>query len=141
MEVQRIPGDGTLSDAYAVRRAVFIEEQDVPESLEMDGKDEDATHFVLLDGTSPVGTARLRMPDGALAKPERVAVRSAYRGRGLGRRLMELVESEARAHGCPRATLHAQTRVVDFYERLGYEVTSEQFEEAGIPHVEMEKKL
>lgn len=141
IELRRIPGEGELSDAFAVRRTVFIEGQDVSEEIEMDGRDDEAIHFVLLDGERPVGTARLRMPEPDTAKPERVAVLSAYRDRGLGRLLMESVESEAREQGCTRAVLHAQTAVVGFYERLGYEVTSEEFEEAGIPHVEMQKNL
>ena len=138
---RRIPGDGKLADAFEVRRAVFIEGQDVPESIEMDGKDDEAVHFVVRDGDRPVGTARLRMPESETAKPERVAVLEAYREQGIGRRLMELIESEARKQGCSRAVLHAQTHVVEFYETLGYEVTSGEFEEAGIPHVEMEKQF
>jgi predicted GNAT family N-acyltransferase len=141
--VKRIPGSGTLEEAFAVRRAVFIEEQDVDEDIEMDGRDEDSIHFVIIDAETDTaaGTARLRIPDGQYAKPERVAVREAYRDEGLGRRLMGLVESEARTQGCQRAVLHAQKRVVAFYRDLGYEVTSDEFEEAGIVHVEMEKRL
>lgn len=139
--VRRIPGDGKLADAFEVRRSVFIEGQDVPESIEMDGNDEDAIHFVVVDGDQPVGTARLRIPEPETAKPERVAVIEEYREQGVGRRLMELIEAEGREQGCARAVLHAQTHVIDFYEKLGYEVTSEEFEEAGIPHVEMEKQL
>lgn len=141
--VSRIPGSGTLEDAFAVRRAVFIDEQDVDEEIEMDGKDGDAIHFVIVDAETDTaaGTARLRTPDGEYAKPERVAVREAYRGEGFGARLMGLIESEARTQGCERSVLHAQKQVVDFYRGLGYEVTSDEFEEAGIVHVEMEKQL
>jgi len=142
-EVHRIPGDGRLEDAFAVREVVLIDEQDVPEEIEMDGADEDAVHFIIYDSDAekPVGTARLRPPEDGIAKPERVAVLEAYRGHGLGRKLMSLIEAEARSQGCERAALHAQTHVIDFYEGLGYEVVSEEFEEAGIPHVEMEKEL
>jgi len=141
--VRRIPGAGTLEQAFAVRRDVFIDEQDVDERIEMDGRDEDAIHFVIIETETdtPVGTARLRIPDGEYAKPERVAVRRSHRGEGLGRRLMGLVESEARTRGCQRTVLHAQKAVIEFYRELDYEVTSEEFEEAGIVHVEMEKKL
>lgn len=142
-QIDRIPGDGSLETAFTVRREVFIEGQDVDEEIEMDGKDGDAIHFVITKTTSeePIGTARLRIPEAGIAKPERVAVREQYRGDGVGRKLMDLIESEAREQGCTRAILHAQTRVVPFYEKLGYEITSEEFEEAGIPHVEMEKEL
>ena len=140
---ERVPGDGELSDAFAVRRDVFIDEQGVSEAEEMDGKDEDAVHLVLHDTDTgePVGTARLRTPEPEVAKVERVAVREAYRREGLGVELMELIEDEAREQGCTHAVLHAQSRVIQFYEDLGYEITSEEFEEAGIPHVEMEKPL
>lgn len=142
-EVRRIPGDGELDDAFDVRREVFVEGQDVPEEIEMDGEDEAAVHFVIYDGESgdAVGTARLRPPEDGVAKPERVAVREAYRGQGLGQKLMSLIEAEARSQGCELSALHAQTHVIDFYDDLGYEVVSEEFEEAGIPHVEMEKEL
>jgi predicted GNAT family N-acyltransferase len=140
---ERVPGDADLSDAFAVRRDVFIDEQGVSEAEEMDGRDEEAVHFVLHDTRKEVavGTARLRTPRPETAKVERVAVREAYRQEGLGVELMELIEAEAREQGCTNAVLHAQRRVIPFYEELGYEITSEEFEEAGIPHVEMEKSL
>jgi predicted GNAT family N-acyltransferase len=140
--VRAIPGEGRLADAHAVRRAVFVEEQGVSEAIEMDGNDAEATHVVVHDRAegTPVATARLRTPEG-VAKAERVAVRAAYRGRGLGARVMALLESAARRQGHGRVVLHAQTTVEGFYERLGYETTSDVFEEAGIPHVEMVKEL
>jgi len=141
-EWRRYPGDASLADAFAVRRAVFIEEQDVDEAEEMDGRDDTAVHYVVYDGPSrPVGTARLRPPDGDVAKPERVAVRRSHRGEGLGHGLMDRIEAEARGQGCTLSRLHAQTSVVPFYEQRGYEVTSDEFVEADIPHVEMEKDL
>ncbi len=141
-EWRRYPGDASLADAFSVRRAVFIEEQGVDEAEEMDGRDETAVHYVAYDATGqPVGTARLCPPEGHVAKPERVAVRYAHRGEGLGHGLMERVEAEAREQGCTLSRLHAQTSVVSFYEQRGYEVTSAEFVEADIPHVEMEKPL
>lgn len=156
-ELRWVDGEATLADAHAVRRAVFIEGQGVPESLEMDGRDGSASHVVayIPNTTSsppgsnpgatateyPVGTARLRVPDPGVAKPERVAVREDHRGESLGRRLMQAIEREARDQGCTRAKLHAQAAVEEFYQGLGYETTSDVFQEAGIPHVEMVKQF
>jgi predicted GNAT family N-acyltransferase len=141
-EIRRVAGDATLADAHAVRRAVFVEEQGVPAELELDGLDERASQFVAYDsGGRPVGTARLRTPKAKQGKPERVAVRDSHRGEGLGERLMAAVEAAAREQGCDRLVLHAQTTVEAFYEQLGYETASGVFEEAGIPHVRMEKEL
>ena len=64
MEIRRIDG-GRPPDAVAVRRAVFVDEQGVPERLELDGRDDEATHFVAYDGGRPVGVARLRAHDRA----------------------------------------------------------------------------
>lgn len=127
--------------AHAVRRRVFIDEQDVAEELEMDGKDETATQVVLTEAGAPVATARLRFTEPSTAKVERVAVLPDYRGEGLGDRVMGVAESVATERGAVTAVLHAQRRVEGFYERLGYESVSDTFEEAGIPHVEMRKRL
>ncbi|WP_254841342.1 GNAT family N-acetyltransferase [Natronomonas marina] len=141
MDVRRVETDDELTDALAVRREVFVDEQDVPEHRELDGRDDAATHFVAYDGDRPVGAARLRAYDDATAKVERVAVLASERGRGLGRELMDAVETQAIGDGYEAVVLHAQVPVVEFYERLGYEVTSEPFEDAGIPHREMRKDL
>ena len=134
-------------DALAVRRRVFVEEQGVPEDLEVDGRDDEAVHFVATDDGEPVGAARLRgvdadaVPDATTGKVERVAVVPARRGEGIGREIMAELESTAAELGVETLVLHAQLPVEGFYLDLGYETTSDVFEEAGIDHVEMEKLL
>jgi predicted GNAT family N-acyltransferase len=141
-EIRRLPGEATLADAHRVRRIVFMDEQGVSEAEEMDGRDRDAVHVVAYapDG-DPVGTSRYRTPDPGVAKIERVAVCAPHRGEGLGRRLMEEIESCAREDDCTTAMLHAQVSVEEFYEDLGYRTVSEEFLEADIPHVKMTKSL
>jgi predicted GNAT family N-acyltransferase len=139
--VRRIPGEGDLSDAFSVRRDVFIEEQNVSEADEWDGKDEDSVHFVVYDDEYAVGTARLPTPEDGVAKIERVAVRKPYRERGIGRLLMDALETEAREQGSTKVLLHAQTTVEAFYEKRGYETVSDSFVEDGIEHVKMTKRL
>ncbi|MBX0285139.1 GNAT family N-acetyltransferase [Halomicroarcula sp. F28] len=131
----------TIEMAHAVRRRVFIEEQGVDEALEMDGRDDAATHVVLTDGSDPVATARFRFADPSTAKIERLAVLPDSRGQGLGSRVMDAAESAAVDGGATVAVLHAQVSVRGFYRELGYEPVGEQFEEAGIPHVEMRRRL
>jgi len=140
-EIIVLPDDADLEPAFDVRRDVFVDEQGVDEAIEIDGKDPEATHVLArLDGEA-VGTARLRAVDDGVGKVERVAVRADSRETGLGRAIMERVESLARERGLDRLELHSQTRVEGFYESLGYETTSGVFDEAGIPHVEMDKEL
>jgi predicted GNAT family N-acyltransferase len=141
MDVRRVQGEAELADALAVRRAVFIEEQDVPEHRELDGRDDEAIHVVAYDDGEAVGTARLRASDDVTAKVERVAVLASRRGEGIGVALMDAIEAVAVEEGFEAVVLHAQVPVVPFYERLGYEITSEEFEDAGIPHREMRNDL
>ena len=141
-EIRRLDWETAKDDAYAVRHAVFVDEQDVPEDIELDGEDGVSTHFVAYDEDGrPVGTARLRIVDENTGKAERLAVRADHRGEGLGRRLMDRLEAVARDEGCSQVRLHSQTQVEEFYASLGYETVSDVFDEAGIPHVEMEKEL
>lgn len=146
MGVVRATTEAEREDAFDVRHEVFVEEQGVPEELEWDEWDDrpDTVHFVAYDEDGePVGAARLRPKEDAtgVAKVERVAVCEDRRGEDWGRQLMEAVEDAAREAGYAEVFLHAQRPVEDFYRRLGYETVSDVFEEAGIPHVEMEKRL
>ena len=160
-EVRVVTDEREREDAFAVRENVFVDEQGVDEELEYDEHDEpdaDAVHFVAYDGDDPVGAARLRFPERGVGKVERVAVLASHRGNDLGRDLMDAVHAAARDHGRQTTSdgqsdrersdygvetlkLHAQTRAAGFYERLGYEARGEEFEEAGIPHVEMRRSL
>lgn len=170
MTVVRVDEDDErFADARAVRVAVFVEEQDVPEALEFDEHDADARHFVAYDdenGTGErdggergidesddggngrseaVGVARLRESESGdgerVGKVERVAVREARRGEGWGDALMDAVEAAARDAGYDVLELHAQTHARGFYARRGYAVEGEPFDEAGIPHVHMVRRL
>ena len=133
-------GEQDLAECLALRRQVFIDEQGVPESLEIDGLDPEATAWVARLGPRVVGTARARIVAGS-AKAERVAVRADLRGSGIGRALMGAIENWARDLGLRRIALNAQESAIPFYLALGYAVTGEPFDDAGIPHRAMEKPL
>ena len=123
-----------------VRFAVFVDEQQIPRELEMDDRDIACVHWLALDGSgSPLGTVRLDIDAGG--KVGRLAVLARERGRGVGRALMESLHEHARAQRLARVWCHAQASAVPFYTRLGYRITSEPFEEAGIEHVQMERTL
>lgn len=125
----------------ALRLAVFVEEQGVPESLERDDFDAEAAHFLAVDGEIPVGTARLIPVDGVTVKAGRVAVLAERRGSGIGASVMAFAEDWARSCGFRTVVLSAQEPVVGFYELLGYTAIGERFFEAGIPHFKMTKEL
>lgn len=129
------------SAALALRRDVFVREQQVPESLEQDEWDATATHFLAYVSDAVAGTARFRLIAPKVAKVERVAVLSRFRGRGIGRALMEKIERYAAKSGVSEIVLHAQDHAVPFYEKLGYRVQGSPFMDAGIPHLKMSKHL
>lgn len=130
-----------LDAVHAIRRAVFVEEQDIAEAVEFDDRDDAARHFLARVAGEPAGTARVRLLDETTAKVERVAVLPEYRTRAVGRTVMEAAHDYARDEDRTRAVLHAQTRVREFYESLGYESVGEVADESGIPHVEMVRDL
>lgn len=122
----------------AIRRAVFIDEQGVPEALEWDEYDAVSTHWLALAGDgSPIGCARL-LPGGHLG---RMAVLPAWRGRGVGRALLDAVLHAAWMRGERLLRLSAQTHAAGFYARAGFVADGPVYEEAGILHVAMQKTL
>jgi predicted GNAT family N-acyltransferase len=123
----------------AVRNSVFIVEQQIPAALEYDDADLRCLHAVAWDGQKPVGTARLDvLEDGRIG---RVAVLKDYRRRGVGSLLMQELEQIARSRGLVRLWFHSQISAVPFYESLGYSTYGEEYLEAGIPHLSMEKRI
>jgi len=119
-----------------VRRAVFIEEQNVPEELEWDADDAGALHALALDDQGqPIGCARL-LPDGHIG---RMAVLPGWRGQGVGWALLDAVMHAADARCYSTLKLSAQTHAAAFYARAGFVAVGNAYEEAGIPHVAMEK--
>jgi predicted GNAT family N-acyltransferase len=131
-----------LAGALAVREEVFCGEQGVTIEEEHDGLDADALHLLALDPTrdEAVGTLRLRLLDGE-ARIGRVAVRRAWRRRGIALRMLSLALERALAEGCGRALLAAQLEALALYEQAGFSVESEPFEEARIIHVWMGRGL
>ncbi|MCQ4086058.1 GNAT family N-acetyltransferase [Saccharibacillus sp. JS10] len=140
-----VENESQLQRCLAIRREVFIEEQQVPEELEIDEYDvigSATSHVLVTDSEQDMATGRLtKYPDGS-AKMQRIAVRSAYRGTGLGRVLVQAMEQAATAIGCQRSVLDSQCHAEGFYRSLGYRtLPGEPFYDAGILHVRMEKDL
>ncbi len=128
--------DGALLSA--IRRAVFVVEQRVPEEEEWDDRDAVSRHVIALaaDG-SAIGTGRL-LPNGHIG---RMAVIRPWRERGVGSALLTTLIAMAREAGFVETQLHAQTHALAFYRKHGYTPFGDEFTEAGIPHVAMRLRL
>lgn len=122
----------------AVRDAVFVLEQRVPVELDRDEDDPLSVHVLAraLDGT-PIGSGRLA-PDGRIG---RMAVVGGWRGRGVGTMLLQTLLELARTRKFESVTVHAQQDAAPFYLRHGFEQEGEPFEEAGIAHVHMRRRI
>lgn len=144
MENKIIIANGTKEreESYVIRRKVFIEEQNVPEELELDEYDKQAdTQYVLLIDSkgNSMGTARFRSYGDDVLKIERLAVLAEQRGNGAGKMIMEAVETAAKQAGYKCMKLAAQLHARKFYERLGYQSHGKIYLEAGIEHIDMSK--
>ena len=125
-----------------VRRAVFIEEQRIPEHEEWDDLDPVVTHVLAWTAgpaakRDPVGTGRLE-PTGKIG---RVAVLPQHRGTGAGLAIMRRLVDLARERGFTEVYLHAQSQARGFYERLGFRADGPEFDEVGIPHLRMRRSV
>jgi predicted GNAT family N-acyltransferase len=128
--------------AYGVRHEVFVGEQGVPLDIERDDLDETAEHAVAFDADgSCIGAGRLVLGADGTAVVGRMAVRAAARGTGVGAALLACLEQRARELGAGRVELHAQTHARGFYERAGYETFGDEYEEAGLPHIDMRRDI
>jgi predicted GNAT family N-acyltransferase len=136
--VRRIRWDDAGDLLRAIRIAVFVEEQNVPEELEWDGLDPQSLHVLAQTSAGmAIGTARL-LPDGHVG---RMAVLQPWRRRGVGSAMVRELLAAATEAGHAMAMLNAQTQAIAFYERLGFEVTGGEFMDAGIPHRAMRRAL
>ena len=102
----------------------------------MDRDDKRALHFLAFTAQRAVGTARVVMRY-RKAKIGRMAVLKAYRGRGIGTKLLKRAIVMAKKQGALQIYLHAQVPVIGFYEAMAFQCVGPVFKEAGIPHRKM----
>ncbi|AWM46174.1 GNAT family N-acetyltransferase [Bacillus amyloliquefaciens] len=143
MQIKRITMEIDLQAALEIRKAVFIEEQQVPESDEFDQFDtlqEQCGHVLVYHENQPAGTGRVRIVNHT-GKLERICILKPYRKYGLGKVIIRELENMLREKGITQCKLHGQTQAEGFYHKLGYQTESPIFMEDGIPHVLMTKEL
>jgi len=139
VKVAELPED--FSAMRAVRTAVFQSEQGIEPELDFDGKDETSDQVLAYINNRPIGTARIRYLDDRTAKIERLAVLPIARGKGIGKLIMEKAIELAAQKKMQEVIIHAQEYIQGLHQKLGFEPEGAVFEEAGILHVRMRKKL
>lgn len=128
-------------DALNIRYEVFIDEQHVPEELEIDDLESTSIHGVLYRDKKAIATVRVYPIEANKYKIQRVAVLKEYRSQGVGRLLMQEVENKIKCSKDLQLILDSQNYAIPFYERLGYQISSSEFMDAGIPHHTMVKNI
>ena len=135
--VRQATTESEMAALRALRMAVFVEEQGVPEELEIDALDALAYHAVACVDDAIIGTGRLLVLPGGDALIGRMAVQIDVRRIGIGGHVLQFLEDAAVKLGVPEVIVHAQTYVSAFYSRNGYNPEGKPFNEAGIQHIIM----
>ena len=131
IRIGRVESEEELEAALAIRHEVFVREQGIPEELDNDGRDGEARHVLAFAGGLPVATGRVTVSPSGEAVLARIAVRPANRGRGLGRRVVQELETLAAESGARVFCLHPHHYLETFYEGLGYRKSAEGETVAG----------
>ena len=125
------------NDICKIRFEVFVDEQNVPEELEIDGLDDEAKHVLAYLDNEAIGTGRI-LSDGHIG---RIAVLKKHRGLGIGKIMMQSLMQSAEEAKLEKLWLSSQWHARGFYLDLGFQCEGEIYEEAGIDHIKMSKKI
>jgi len=133
---QKGTGSEVYADALKLRTLVFVEEQKIDARLEIDENEDAASYVVVYADGLPASTGRYRETEKGI-KMERFATLSEYRGKGLGRIVLNEILKQI---GSTDRTvyLHSQESAVGFYLKNGFKVIGDPFYEAGIKHYKMQ---
>jgi predicted GNAT family N-acyltransferase len=137
LRVEKVTAQADLDKVFAVRREVFVVEQNCPPELEWEFEEE-SNHFLATVNDEPAGACRWRKTDKGY-KLERFAVLQKFRGFGVGQALVQAVLDDLPADAA-YVYLHAQVQAVSLYEKFNFEKVGPEFEEAGIRHYKMIRK-
>jgi predicted GNAT family N-acyltransferase len=137
VQVKKVTEPADLEKVFAIRREVFVGEQNCPPELEWE-HEEESNHFLATVDGVPAGASRWRKTDKGY-KLERFAVLKNFRGHGVGQELVRTVLADL-PKDADYIYLHAQIDAVTLYERFNFVKTGPEFEEAGIRHYKMVKE-
>lgn len=131
-----------INECLEIRYKVFVDEQNVPVELEKDEFDEQGSgcdHFLIIENGCAVGTFRCMFEDEKTVHLQRLCILKEYRGKDFGRKALEFADEYCKKKNADVITLNAQCYAIPFYEKCGYTVISDVFDDAGIEHRTMKK--
>ncbi len=143
IRVKKVESPEELRQAFEVREEVFVNEQKFELKDEFDEFEDESHHFLAFVDETPVGVSRWRRTEKGI-KLERFAVLKSYRGKRIGKRLVETTVAHILNEVKERGTvlyLHAQLQAVPLYERHGFVKEGERFDELGVDHFKMTRTI
>jgi len=136
LKIEIVKWIDSLSQLKNIREKVFIQEQKVTPQLEWDGMDEKAIHFLVFNDKAAIGCARAIVIKDHM-QLGRMAILKEYRGQGIGGALIEKAMTIAKLNQLSAIYISAQCHAIDFYKKFGFEVKSDIYLDAEIPHRDM----
>jgi predicted GNAT family N-acyltransferase len=106
--------------SQSVRHQIFVNEQDIPQKIDLDGLDEHSSHALVTENSALVGTARLYSYDGRNCVLARVAVTKEYRGDGVATKMINAMICHAKKSGFSTMEIHAHEYLKEYYEKFGF---------------------
>lgn len=128
-------------EMIALRISQLLEPIGVPASyisIEQEQKD---LHIGAFENNTIIGCCVLTPRDQATVQLRQMIVRSDYRGNKIGAAIVEFAEKVAKENNFSTLMMHARDTVIDFYKKMDYKISGEQFFEVGIAHHKMQKQL
>lgn len=135
----------SLEDFYEISKArfeVFIMEQKITCEQDLDDRDQDCVHIYLRDGDNREVLAYCRIVPAGVGYDKvsigRVLVRKQFRGKGIAKEMMELaIDYIVDEMNENEIIVSAQSYVKDLYASVGFDIISDEYIEAEIPHYKM----
>jgi len=127
---------------YDLRYRILRQPWNQVRGIERNDGDSSAIHLAYFESKSILGVGRLDILTEDEAQIRFMAVENEQQGKGIGRLLMEHLETMAKNEGCKRSVLHAREIALPFYQKLGYQSIEKShllFDE--IQHYLMHKNL
>ncbi len=128
---------------YQLRWQILRKPWNQPRGSEVTSDENSCIHaMVLSDPGEVLGVARLQFNTPQTAQVRFVAVANEAQGKGVGRKLMEHLESVAKEKGAKEMVLDARENAVPFYKKLNYQILEKSYLLFGeIQHYRMAKNL
>ena len=123
-------------DAKQLRYEVFVKGQGVPESIELDDRDQSACHLIARCNQETVAVMRILLKTDT-AKFGRIATHPHYRNQGIATTMVRQAIAFCHLAGISTISLNSQSYITQLYEKLGFKTEGKPFTEAGIPHIHM----